>query len=258
MAHFSVVIISLNEERNIGRCLDSVRGLTDDIVVIDSGSTDRTIEICKNKGARVIHQPWLGYSAQKNFGHGQASCDFILSLDADEALSEDLRLSISELTGTPAHLVYEMNRITNYCGKWIRHCGWYPDQKPRFFDRRIAKWDGAAIHEDLYVEPGHSRGFLKGDILHYSYYSIADHIQQIDLFTEINAIELFEKGKKVSLFKLIYCTPVRFIRDYFIQLGLLDGYYGYVICRLSAEATFLKYLKLKQLNDNASHPPKSS
>lgn len=252
MIQLSVVVITLNEERNIGRCLQSVSGIADDIVVVDSGSTDKTEEICLNQGARFIPHPWLGFAETKNFANSQAKFPFILSLDADEALSEELKASILMLReGQSENSTYKMNRLTNYCGKWIKHCGWYPDSKIRLFNRGNARWTGMVIHEKLTTDPGIDVKQLKGDILHYSYYSIAGHITQANLFTDLTAEEAFSKGKNANLAQILCKPPVKFIRDYFFKLGFLDGYYGFIICRISAQATFYKYIKLRQLNVGA-------
>lgn len=250
MTHLSVVIITLNEERNIGRCLQSVSGIADDVVVVDSGSTDRTADICREYGARFISHPWLGFAETKNFANSQAKYPLILSLDADEALSEQLIASIEKVKETESSASFSMNRLTNYCGQWIRHCGWYPDRKIRLFNRNSARWTGLIIHETLSVDPGVKVLHLEGDLLHYSYYTVAGHISQANRFTDLTAEEAFSKGENGTLAKILFKPPVRFVRDYFFRLGFLDGYYGYLICRISAQATFFKYIKLRQLNSD--------
>jgi glycosyltransferase involved in cell wall biosynthesis len=248
MTQLSVVIITLNEEHNIGRCLQSVSGIADDVVVVDSGSTDKTEEICLSHGARFIRQPWLGFAETKNFANSQAKFPLILSLDADEAISEELKASVLKLKeGQSEKPAFRMSRLTNYCGKWIKHCGWYPDSKIRLFNRDTARWTGLVIHEKVTTDPGIEVKQLKGDILHYSYYSIAGHIAQANRFTDLTAEEAFRKGKKANLVQILFKPPVKFIRDYFFKLGFLDGYYGFIICRISAQATFYKYIKLRQL-----------
>lgn len=251
MTHLSVVIITLNEERNIGRCLQSVSGVADDVVVVDSGSADHTADICREHGARFISHPWLGFAETKNFANSQAKYPLILSLDADEALSDQLIASIRAVKETEALAAYSMNRLTNYCGQWIRHCGWYPDRKIRLFNRNKARWTGLIIHETLSVDSGVAVHHLEGDLLHYSYYTVAGHISQANRFTDLTAEEAFSKGENGTLAKILFKPPVRFIRDYFFRLGFLDGYYGYLICRISAQATFFKYIKLRQLNSAA-------
>lgn len=248
MAGISVVIITLNEERNIARCIRSVKGLADEVLVVDSHSTDRTRQIAEDLGARVIIHKWLGYSATKNFGNCQTQFDHILSLDADEALSDDLKESILAVKETWSADGYTMNRLTNYCGHWIKHCGWYPDRKLRLFKKSSAKWTGDTIHEHIALDVGTQVQQLQGDILHYSYYSIAEHIKQADKFTDLTAFEAYEAGKKANYLKILLAPKVKFIRDFFINLGILDGFYGYTVCRISAHATWLKYSKLRKLH----------
>ncbi|HTB32452.1 MAG TPA: glycosyltransferase family 2 protein [Bacteroidia bacterium] len=247
MPKLSVVIITRNEEKNIGRCIDSVKDIADDIVVIDSFSTDRTEEICKSKGARFFQHAFEGHIEQKNYAVTLTQYPNVLSLDADEALDEELKKNIIEVKNNWKFDGYEMNRLTNYCGTWIRHCGWYPDTKLRLFDKRKGKWSGTNPHDKYELEQGSTFGKLKGDILHYSYYTIEDHYKQIEYFTTINAKASFEKGKKAPVWKLWIAPVVKFIKDYFIRLGFLDGQAGWQICRLSAWATYVKYKKLRAL-----------
>jgi glycosyltransferase involved in cell wall biosynthesis len=242
----SAVVITRDEERNIARCLESLRGVADDIVVVDSGSVDRTEEICRSYGVNFVRQAWLGYSAQKNLANGHARNDWILSIDADEALSDGLRRSVLELKSKGVIRVCEFARLTNYCGHWVRHGGWYPDRKVRLFDRRRARWEGA-LHEEL-------RGFdrsevvrLEGDCLHYSYYSVEEHHRQADRFTTLAAEELFRQGKRAGFLRS-HVSPVwKFILDYGFRLGFLDGAAGLRIARISAGATRMKHLKLERL-----------
>jgi glycosyltransferase involved in cell wall biosynthesis len=247
MPKLSVVIITRDEEKNIGRCLDSLTGIADDIVVVDSFSTDKTEEICKSKGARFFQHAFEGHIEQKNYAVTLTGFPNVLSLDADEALDDTLKKSILEAKSNWTYDCYEMNRLTNYCGKWIRHCGWYPDTKLRMFDKSKGKWGGTNPHDKFEPVPGSTIGKLQGDILHYSYYTIDDHYKQIEYFTTINAKASFEKGKKAPLWKLYIAPIVKFIKDYFIKLGFLDGQAGWQICRLSAWATYLKYKKLRTL-----------
>ena len=248
MPQLSVVIITFNEERNIARCIDSVKDIADDIVVIDSFSNDKTKEIAELKGVRFVLHEFKGHIEQKNWAITQAKYPFILSLDADEALSEELRQSILQIKNQKQYDGYTMNRLTNYCGKWVRHCGWYPDKKLRLWDSDKGKWGGVNPHDKYLMDAGSTIAHLKGDILHYSYYTITDHVNQVNKFTDISANALLKMGKKVSFVK-IKCSPfIKFFRDYFLKLGFLDGYTGFVICRISAHAAFLKYAKLKQLH----------
>jgi glycosyltransferase involved in cell wall biosynthesis len=248
MEGISVVIITLNEECNIARCIQSVQGIADEVLLVDSHSTDRTCEIAQKFGARIVSRDWKGYAATKNFANSQAQFDHILSIDADEALSETLKNSILEIKETWSADSYTVNRLTNYCGHWIRHCGWYPDRKLRLFDRTKGRWAGEIIHETMTMDADTNRKHLNGDLLHYSYYSLADHIRQADKFTDLTAIEAYAADKNASLIKIYFAPKVKFFRDYCFNLGFLDGFYGYTVCRISAHATWLKYSKLRQLH----------
>jgi glycosyltransferase involved in cell wall biosynthesis len=243
----SAVIITYNEERNIERCLSSLSGIVDEIIVVDSFSTDKTAAICENFGVRCITNPFEGHIQQKNFAISCASFDWILSLDADEALSEDLRSSIMNIKNQPDFMGYDMNRLTNYCGKWVKYCGWYPDTKVRLVNRNFAKWTGVNPHDRLEMINKEPTGFLKGDILHYSYYTRQDHLNQIEYFGNIASKELFVKGIKSSWIKISYKVIAQFFKSYFLKLGILDGTTGFTISRLSAYATYIKYHKLLQL-----------
>ena len=249
MISLSVVVITYNEERNIARCLESVKEIADEIVVVDSFSKDRTVEICESFGAKVVQHRFEGHIEQKNFAIMQARFPHLLSIDADEALSEKLRTSILEAKANWNHDGFMVNRLTNYCGAWIRHSGWYPDRKLRLFDSRKGRWTGVNPHDRYELhDPASAVGVLDGDLLHYSYYSISDHLKQVDYFTEISAQVLFKQGRKASLLRLLAAPIFRFVRDYIIKLGFLDGYYGFVICTISCHAVFLKYAKLNQLH----------
>jgi glycosyltransferase involved in cell wall biosynthesis len=245
MLSLSVVIITLNEEKNIGRCLQSVQRIADEIIVVDSASTDATRAICESFGAKVFVRAWEGYSAAKNFGALRATHDFILSLDADEALSDELETSILEAMSQDCIGFFSFKRLTNYCGQWIKHCGWYPDVKLRLYDRRRVSWQGS-IHEQLVPRPDRVEQ-LPGDCLHYSYYTIAGHVQQANKFTDLTAEQAFSRGKRSSWPRIVFAPSLKFIKSYFLQRGFLDGYYGFVISRISASAVFFKYAKLREL-----------
>jgi len=252
MVKISVAIITLNEERNIGRCLKSVKDIADDIVIVDSFSTDRTEEICRKFGARFFPRKWEGYIDTKNIAAGLALHDCVLSLDADEELSPELRHSIKKVKEDFSADGYTMNRMTNYCGKWIRHSGWYPDRKLRLYDRRKGQWEGLIIHEELKMENGSKVGHLSGDILHYSFYTIDEHRKQSEKFTTLGAEADFKKRKKAPVYKIWFGPLVKFIQSYFFRLGFLDGKEGFVISKLSAAATFQKYNKLRKLYQQAN------
>ncbi len=247
MTPISVVIITFNEERNIGRCLDSLREVADDIVVVDSYSTDKTEAICRERGVRFVQHPFEGYIEQKNYALTQSKFPHVLSLDADEALSPELKKSILKVKENFHSTGYEMNRLTNYCGQWIRHTGWYPDRKLRLFDKRKAKWTGRNPHDRCELEPGSTTQRLKGDLLHYSFYTINQHIDTINKFSLIKAEVMFERGKKAHWYNFIVNPAFRFFRDFILKGGFRDGFFGYVIARNSAHSVFLKYAKLKDL-----------
>ncbi|MEO5592929.1 MAG: glycosyltransferase family 2 protein [Chitinophagaceae bacterium] len=244
----SAVIITYNEEKNIARCLDSIRMVADEIIVLDGYSSDRTVEIARSKGANVKQGYFLGYIQQKNSAISLASNDYILSLDADEALDENLVNCILDEKKNFAADAYYMSRCTNYCGKFIRRGTWYPDKKIRLFDRRVAAWGGTNLHEKIDFHRESRRiGYLKGDILHYSFPTIQTHLEKNDKYSSIAAQTLYSKGKKSSWFKILINPFWAFIHGFIIRLGFLDGFHGFVISINTAHATFLKYTKLYEL-----------
>ncbi len=247
MIKLSVVIITFNEEKNLERCLKSVVDVADDIVVVDSFSKDKTKEIALSYGARFIEHAFEGHIEQKNWAITQAQNPYVLSLDADEALSEELKTSILKVKASWEHDGYEMNRLTNYCGKWIRHGGWYPDVKLRLWDSRKGSWGGVNPHDRYEMDRDAKIAHIHGDLLHYSYYTFEDHIKQVNKFTDIAANMLMKAGKSPSHFKIFFGPKFKFFRDYILKLGFLDGYYGYTIAKISAHANFLKYAKHKQM-----------
>lgn len=244
----SGVIITFNEERNIERCLSSLTEVCDEIVVVDSFSTDNTKEICQKFNVRFVENAFQGHIEQKNFAMNQAENDIILSLDADEALSDELKTNILNLKKNFKAKAYKFNRFTNYCGKWIRHSGWYPDTKVRLWDKRVGQWGGMNPHDSVELSNNIKAEHVKGDLLHYSYYTLEEHILRSAKYAKIAAKALQQKGKKASMLKMIGSAAFRFIRDYFFKLGMLDGYYGLVICATSSHTTFLKYAYLRSLN----------
>jgi len=243
----SAVIITKNEEKNIARCIVSVKEVADEILVVDSFSTDATKNICEQYNVRFIEHTFEGHIEQKNWAMQQATFNHILSLDADEALSEGMKTAVENIKKNWNCDGYVFNRLTNFCGKWIRHSGWYPDKKLRLFKRDKAKWGGENPHDIIIMEKGSKTEYINEDILHYSFYTISQHLQQIDKFTSIASLERFKKGKKSSTIKIIFAPIIKFIKHYFIKAGFLDGFYGFVISVNSAHATFSKYVKLKQL-----------
>lgn len=248
--NLSAVIITLNEERNIGRCLESIKDVVDEIIVVDSFSTDKTEEICLSYGAKVFKQQWLGFAGQKNFANRLASNEWILSIDADEALSEELKQSIIQLKKREPyrHEVFFVNRLTNYCGHWIHHSGWYPDRKPRLFHRWNSKWGGSAVHETLDFCGPYEDTLLEGDLLHYSYYTVDEHRERAKKYATLYAEEASKKGRRVALPMIWLKAGWRFFHDYFFRCAFLDGCDGYTICKIQASMTYQKYIILRELN----------
>jgi glycosyltransferase involved in cell wall biosynthesis len=246
----SVVIICLNEERNIGRCIDSVKDIADEIIILDSHSTDQTVNIAKKKGAIVVREDFKGYIQQKNKAIDLASHNYVLSLDADEALDPVLTESISKVKQKFTSHAYRMNRFSNYCGKFIRHGSWYPDAKIRLFDKRVARWGGTNPHDKIVLTDDTAVKHLKGNILHYSYHSISEHVSQNNKFSSVAAESLFANGKRTNLFKIFVNPLWAFFQSYLIRAGFLDGFYGLVIAVMIANLTFLKHLKLYLLQQS--------
>jgi len=252
MAKISGVIIAFNEEKKIERCIKSFKGVVDEGLVVDSNSTDRTKELAQSLGARVIVQEFLGYVEQKNFAMDQANHDWILHLDADEALSEELCeeiLKIKSTVGSNNIYAYGFNRLTNYNGFWVRHCGWYPDTKTRLWDRTKGKWGGVNPHDIIKMKNNFSPMKVKGNILHYSYDSISDHVMQTDHFTTIAAKEAYDRGVTSSHFKIMTRPLLKFLKDYFLKRGFLDGRYGFIICFINSLSALLKYSKILELQN---------
>ncbi len=247
MTPISVVIITFNEEKNLERCLQSVIGVADDIVVVDSFSTDRTKEIVLKFKARFVEHVFDGHIEQKNWAITQAKFPHILSLDADEALDETLTRSILEVKNNWTADGYSMNRLTNYCGTWIRHGGWYPDTKLRLWDSRKGSWGGVNPHDEYKMKDNGKVKKLNGDLHHYSYYTINQHLKQVNYFTDILAQQYLEKGRKASWIKILVNPLVKFISSFFFKKGFIDGFPGFIISMISAHATFLKYTKLWML-----------
>ncbi len=245
--NLSAVIITLNEEKNIDRCLTSIKDIADDIVVIDSFSTDKTEEICNKHGVRFVKHKFEGHIEQKNWAVTQARFPHILSLDADEAISEELKSEIISIKSNWEYDGYIMNRLNYFCGKWIKHCGWYPDKKLRLWDSRKGRWEGVNPHDKFVLKKGSGIKRLNGNILHYSFYTITQHLEQINKFSEIKAREDHNRGRRSNILRILFIPAFKFFRSYVIRLGFLDGYYGFIVCRNSAFASYLRYIKLKEL-----------
>jgi glycosyltransferase involved in cell wall biosynthesis len=253
MAKISAVIITYNEEALIEKCLASIDGIADEIVVVDSFSTDATEDICKKYNARFIKHKFEGYRDQKNYAIRLATYKNILSLDADESLSDTLRESILKIKDKWDYDGYRFNRRSNFCGTWINYSEWYPDRQLRLFHADDGKWGVLNLHEKFIMSNGASIGKLKGDLLHWSFTSYEDHEDKMIRYTQIGAEEFHKAGKKANIFTPYIHLIWGFLRSYIIKGGFLDGRNGYRICSLYARSAFNKYRKLMDLNNNGVH-----
>ncbi len=239
----SATIITLNEERNIARAIESLR-CCDEIVVVDSGSTDRTCEIASKLGARVEDMNWRGYAGQKNYASDQATHDWILSIDADESLSEALEAEIWHIKKAGAEYdAYTMPRQAQYLGRWILHSGWYPDRKVRLFNRTKAHWVGDYVHESVKVDG--SVGHLGSNLLHFTCSSLSEHLRTMDRYTTLAAEQLIEQRVPIGIGKLVLDPLWTFFRTYFLQQGFRDGVEGLCIAYMAAFYNFAKYAKAR-------------
>ena len=242
----SATIITYNEERNIARAIESLR-CADEILVLDSGSNDRTVEIASKLGARVEEASWHGYAAQKNIAAALAKHDWILSLDADESLSEALEAEIWHIKKSgPACDGYTMPRLAQYLGKWILHSGWYPDRKIRLFNRQRAKWVGEFVHESVTVDG--RLGHLESNLLHFTCSSLSEHLKSMDRYTTLAAQEIVARGKPVTVSQLLIDPPWTFLNTYLVKRGFLDGLEGLTIAYMAAFYNYLKYAKARQMS----------
>jgi glycosyltransferase involved in cell wall biosynthesis len=247
----SATIVTLNEENNIARVIDSLR-CADEVLVVDSGSTDRTREIALHHGARVLEERWRGYAAQKNFAAASAEYDWILSLDADEQLTPELAAEILVLKqASPDFDAYSFPRRARYLGRWIRHSGWYPDRKPRLYHRAKGQWIGDYVHESVHIKG--KVGELDADLLHFTCDSLSQHLRTLDRYTTLAAQELIAEQTPVSVLHLAIDPAWTLVRTYFLQRGFADGPQGIAIAWMAALYTFLKYAKaMKSLRDEYS------
>jgi glycosyltransferase involved in cell wall biosynthesis len=245
MNRVSACLITLNEEENLPRALASLAGIADEIVVVDSGSTDRTEEIARQHGAAFFSRAWTNYADQKNFAAECAGNDWILSLDADEELSSVLQTSLlSWKKHTPEFCVCEMARRTWYLGAWIKHSGWYPDFQRRLYRRDAAEFSGI-IHESLRFEGKAER--LSGDLLHYTVRSFVEHEANVERYTTLAAQQMFGQGKRQWRAALWLATPWSLFQNFVLRGGFLDGYRGALIAQMAARSVRLKYAKLGKL-----------
>ena len=242
----TATIITRDEERNIARAIESLR-CCDEILIVDSGSTDRTTELAEKLGARVVEAGWRGYAGQKNWAAEQAANDWILSLDADEALSEALEAEIWNLKKTgPRFDAYTMPRLARYLGRWVLHSGWYPDRKIRLYDRGKARWVGDFVHESVMSEG--RVGHLEANILHFTCESLAENVKTMDRYTTLAAQELAARRVQVPLWRVMSAPAWPFLKTYFVERGFLDGFEGLVISYMAAFYTFLKYAKARNMS----------
>lgn len=245
----SGVIITYNEEKYIERCVQSMLGVVDEIIIVDSFSTDKTKAICEKYDTVFIEKPFLSFGEQKDFAVQQASHEYILSLDADEALSDTLKESIIEVKNDWQKDAYWLKRRNFYCGKWLKHSGKYPDKKIRLFDRRKARWVERLVHETVEAQNSKNTTTLKGDILHLEYYSYFKHVDKINYYTTLSAQYYLQEDRKSSLWKIFFRPSWAFLKAYVFQRGFMDGKQGLIVCCLSSYSTFLKYVKLYGLQN---------
>lgn len=242
----SACIITYNEEDRIEETLKSLENVADEIVVVDAFSTDKTPEIVKSFGVKFFQREWDGYSSQKNFAISQAKYPWILSIDADERLSQKLRDEIMEIKEKePEFDGFSFRRKSFYMGKWIKHSGWYPDKKVRLFRKELARWEGDFVHETL-VFKGKVKE-LKGELLHYSYRNLSDHVKRIERYSTLSAEKMFLEGRRSSFLKIFSLPLFTFFRDFIFRAGFLDGIQGLIISFFSSYYVFLKFAKLYEL-----------
>jgi glycosyltransferase involved in cell wall biosynthesis len=249
----SAVIITYNEGKNILAALESV-SWADEVIVVDSNSTDQTVTIAAENGAKVIVRDWPGFSAQKQFGTDAAAHDWILSLDADERVPPPLRDEIRAIDTAGALADgYRIPRLSFYMGREIRHSGWYPDRQLRFFDRRKGRWNGRTIHESVEMSQGAKIADLRSDIHHFSVESAVHHHQMIgERYAPLGALQMFKNGRTTSRFKIASAGPIAFVRSYVFKLGFLDGFPGFCIARYAAYHAYLKHLLLLEMQEARS------
>jgi glycosyltransferase involved in cell wall biosynthesis len=255
----SVTVITRNESANIAKALESV-AWADEIVVVDSESTDDTVAQAQRFTSRVVVRPWPGYAAQKNFAASLAAHDWILSLDADERVPPALAAEIrTTLAADPRHAGYRIPRVAHHLGRWIRTTDWYPDDQLRLYDRRAAQWTGAYVHESVAARG--TVGRLQNELYHYPYRDVADHLETIDRYTTLAAREMHEAGRRSGPLQIAGHPPFAFLRNYLLRGGFRDGVPGLIISTLNAYYVFLKFSKLWQLQHptaSTEHPTAST
>jgi len=244
----SVIIITRNESANIVACLESV-AFADEVIVLDGQSTDDTVSLAQNGGAKVFIAPsWEGFGPQKNKALGYASHDWVLSIDADERVSADLAREIQLVLSQPQHTLYDIPRLTNFCGQWIHHCGWRPDRVARLFQKHTARFSDDVVHEKLVSNDQHAKGKLQHFLLHYSYPSAQSYWRKLQVYSQAWAAQKFAQGQTTSMSRAVISGLVAFIKSYIFRLGFLDGSMGLAVCIMQAQAAYGKYFTLYCLN----------
>lgn len=247
MNKISVAIITQNEEKNIRECLESLRW-ADEIVVVDSGSTDKTQEICRQYGARVFEERWQGFAGQKNSAVAKARNGWVLSVDADERVPAELQEEIVRVLDQKSPLDgYFLARKNFFLGKWIRRCGWYPDFNLRLFRKDRGHFEDREVHERVEVQG--KVGYLRNPLEHFTYRSLSDFIQRLDRYSTLAAREMKKEGRRFRYPDLFFRPPFTFIQMYLIRAGFLEGYFGFLLSVLYSFYTFVKYSKLKELQN---------
>lgn len=245
MQKISVTIITLNEGSNIRACLESVKW-ADEILVSDSGSNDKTVEICKEYNARVFFDTWLGFGKQKNLIAGRAKNNWVLNIDADERVTPDLSVEIEMALNKGEYEGYYIPRKNFFAEKWIRHCGWYPDYNLRLYRKDKGQFNERDVHEAVRIEG--SMGYLQAPLEHYTYKDIGDYLRRMDRYSTLAAEEMFKNGKNTGLLDLTFRPCFTFLKMFFLQKGFLEGYNGIVLSGLYASYTFSKYAKLWEMS----------
>lgn len=247
MIELTAVVITRNEETNLPRCLDALK-FADEIIVLDNGSTDRTVEIARARGVQVRTIDWHGFGPAKQTGVDSARGKWILSVDADEVVSPELASEIRKAIESDKFAGYQIPRLTSFLGKWIRHSGWYPDHVLRLFRKDKGRFDGAVVHEQVVVDG--SIGSLQSDLLHYSYPTLEQYFAKFDRYTTIGAEQALAQGRRATTFDLTIRPAAAFLKHFVARQGFLDGIEGLMISSFSSLAVMVKYAKLRQLNRN--------
>lgn len=247
MKKISAVLITFNEEQKLRAALSSLSEVCDELVVVDSGSTDRTRDICEEFGCRFLVQPWLGFAKQKQFATEQARCEWVLNLDADEQLSRELvtELLAWKASEEEAFVAFKIPRLTHFMGQWIRHTTWYPDWSLRLYRKDCGQWTGGRVHEGFH--PVGQVGSLSKPLLHFTYSGISEYLVQLEKFSTLAAADLYDAGRRVGGLKIAIQPPATFLKNYVIKRGFLDGLPGFVVSFLAMVSTFFKLVKLWEL-----------